>query len=422
MSPPLTVQPDATRREQASGLRSFAHALGDQGAVSAGNFLAIALGAHFLPLDEQAKLVYAFGIYYGLVILNTAAFFGSALQVRGDPVAWPDYERMLLRGQALSAFALAILVPGSLWVAGDLIGWRISPNEALLFGVFLLLQQFADFYRRSGYVFGRTGASVLSSQAVFWIRILGILIIRPDAFTGFLWIFVLSALAGSMGLLLGTRQSRASQPEGHTQLYAHVHLSKWNLVNAPLLWVGLHLPLFMIGALANKEAAAIVGSIRGLTTFMNVFLELLETYIPLWMVRRAAAEGRLSRRPALRLLEIGLVVWVFGLFGLWVAGEQLLFLMLGEAYVSYSIVLLIIWAANGLYFVGKVIALHFRTAHDTFAQVIGSLGGIAALATAVPLITHEGVTGGAWSFFVVQTGLVSALLVYGFARSRDNPV
>lgn len=199
---------------------------------------------------------------------------------------------------------------------------------------------------------------------------------------------------------------------------SHVHLSKWNVVNAPLAWGGLHLPLLMIGAFAGKEAAAIIGSIRGITTFMNVLLELLETYVPTWLASKIKKDGELPRAPSVRLLGVGGAIWIAGFIAFWFAGEWVLRLLLGERYASYNAVLLIIWGANGLYFIGRVISLHFRMSRDTLAQAIGSLGGVLALWAALPIILKNGVEGGAWSFAIVQGGVILTLFLYWAFRSR----
>lgn len=409
------------QEEQSFGKKHFLHALSDQGAVSAGNFLAIALGAHFLPLEEQGKLIYAFSVYYGLVIFNVAAFFNSALLVRGERAGWACYQRLLLKWQLGFALSAAFLLALILALAGTALDWRLSWTESISLGAFYVIQQLADFYRRSGYIFAHIAGSALSSQMIFWIRLLAILLAQPATLVGFLWVFVLSAAFGMFALLIQAwRARRVACDKRHNQLLSqsHVFLSKWNVVNAPLAWSGLHLPILLIGAVSGKEAAAIVGSIRGITSFLNVLLELLETYIPTWLASKITPDGHLSRSPSIRLLAMGLAIWLAGFVLLLLAGEQIVLFLLGECYLSYAYILYIIWVANGLYFAGRVIGLHFRMTRDTRAQAIGSMGGILALLVALPLIQRDGIGGGAWSFAIIQAGVILTLVLYWVAKSR----
>ena len=402
------------------GRKPFFYALSDQGAVSAGNFLTIALGAHFLPLEEQGKLVYAFGIYYGLVIFNVAAFFSSALLVRGEREGWACYQNLLLKWQFGFSLVSAVLVTAILAATGRYLDWHVSWVELLLLGIFYVAQQLADFYRRSGYIFEYIAKSAISSQIVFGFRVLMIFLIHPTTLVGFLWVLILSASFGACAIMVREWRTRgpASSHRDQEQTNSHFRLSKWNVLNAPLTWGGLHLPILLIGAISGKEAAAIVGSIRGITTFLNVLLELLETYIPTWLASKITREGYLSRNPSIRLLIVGLAIWLLGFVLLFATGERVVSYLLGERYLTYFPILLVIWLANGLYFIGRVIGLHFRMSRDTLAQAVGSAGGIVALLFSLPLVHQDGIWGGAWSFAIVQAGIILTLILYWAAKSR----
>lgn len=401
--------------------KHFFHALSDQGAISAGNFLTIALGAHFLTLEEQGKLVYTFGIYYGLVIFNVAAFFSSALLVRGERDRWACYQRLLLKWQAGFSLVSAVLVTAILAATGQYLDWQVSWIESLSLGIFYVVQQLADFYRRSGYIFDHIAESAISSQIVFWFRVLTIVLIHPTTLVGFLGVLIFTASLGAVAIMIRAWRIRGlTCDHQNNQLLteSHVFLSKWNVFNAPLTWGGLHLPILIVGAVSGKEAAAIVGSIRGIATFLNVLLELLETYIPVWLASKITREGDLSRNPTIRLLIIGLVIWLLGFAFLLAAGERIVLFLLGERYLAYFPILFVIWLANGFYFIGRVIGLHFRMTRDTLAQAIGSAGGMLALLFSLPLIQQNGVWGGAWSFAIVQAGVILTLVLYWAAKSR----
>ena len=50
----------------------------DQVIVSGGNFLTVALCAHYLPLNEQGKLTYVIACYMALLLFNVSAIFQGA--------------------------------------------------------------------------------------------------------------------------------------------------------------------------------------------------------------------------------------------------------------------------------------------------------------------------------------------------------
>ncbi len=404
------------------GLAHLTYALADQGAVSAGNFLVIALGAHFLPLPEQGKLIYAFGIYYGLVLLNIAALFTVPLLIRGESGDWACYRQMLFDFQAGFAVLSAALLGCAILLFGGLLDWTLSAPQAGLIAGFYFLQQLADFFRRSAYLFDEIALASISSQFTFWARILALILFHPNTLTGFLLILTLTAAIGASAAIVqrfvqpGPKCAAEKQVE---RIKRHFALSRWSLLNAPLTWGGLHLPILLAGALAGKEAAAILGSVRGLTAFVNILLEMLETFVPAWLSTHPTREGRLPLSPSLRLLAVGCIIWTIGLIAFLALDKVLIAVTLGKHYLPFHSMLIVIWLANGLYFVGRVIGLHFRMAMDTRAQTIGSAGGIVALILALPLIRQYAEWGGAWALVIIQLGTMLALGLYSRAKMKS---
>jgi hypothetical protein len=314
----------------------------------------------------------------------------------------------------------AVLVTATLAALGGPLDWAMSWTESLLLCAFYLLQQLSDFYRRCGYVFDQITESTVSSQIIFWLRLTALVLIHPSTLTGFLIVLILSASIGAVAALL--RELRSSmlvcdKQKNRMLIKTHAALSKWGIINAPLTWGGLHLPILLVGVISGKEAAAIVGSVRGITTFLNILLELLETFIPTWLASKMTREDSLPLNASIRLLVIGGAIWLLGLALLFAAGGQIVLRLLGENYLPYKSMLLVIWLANGLYFTGRVIGLHYRMSRDTLAQTIGSAGGLVALLVALPAIQRSGEWGGAWSLVIVQLGVMFALALYWMTKS-----
>lgn len=406
--------------------RRLALSLVDQGAVSAGNFLLVALGAQFLPVQEQGKLVYGYTAYIGLVLLNIALYIAVAPVVRTGLSEPGCYRPTLLRSQTIGALVSGGLVVAVFHGFESMLAWRASPTELASLFAFLFLQQLADFHRRAGYVFDRIGASMTGSLAGLVMRILAIVVVRPGDVAAYFFILAVTALPGAAWALLADRHRRddgCTAAVRHALWRSHLGLSKWNVLNAPLMWCGLHLPILLAGALHSKEAAAVLGSIRAITTFVNVALELLETLVPAWLAAKFPLGGMAAIRAAeLRMLAIGGGVWLSGLLAILVGGEAILSLVLGAEYARHAPALLVVWLGNGVYFIGRVIGLHYRMARNTFMEMLGSVGGVLALLLCLPIIAAHGALGGAWSLLFVQVGVVAAFLGYhGVVSLRQAP-
>ncbi len=417
-------EPEATPGRQDDGRRTrrdFFCSLIDQCAVSGGNFLTIALGAAFLPIDEQGRLVYVYTAYIALVLFNTSAYFSVANIVRHEVASPHGYRQALLAAQMAGALPVALaLLLGFLAFQGFL-KWQIGLSEALLLLAFLIVQQIADFYRRSGYVFDRIGNSALQSLWVYGARLAALLALRPETVSGFLLAMLLPGMPLAMAGLAETvrrRRARAASAENRDLLRSHLRLGRWNIAGAPLRWGGLHLPIMLAGALHSIEAAAVLGTLRAITTFVNVLLELLETFIPAWLAARGRrGEGALISGSRLLFLA-GAAIWLAGAAALFLLGETAILHLLGADYAGYAPMLHIIWAGNGMYFAGRVVGLHYRMQKNTRLEATGLAVGIVALLASLPLISAYGAWGAAWCLFIVQVATLAALLVYRLFPGR----
>jgi hypothetical protein len=402
-------------------INQLAISVSDQAAVSAGNFLTIALGANLLPLEEQGKLIYIYAIYIAMVLFNVSAFFSSANTVRNEIDSTGCYQRLLLKAQLISAALTSILLAGSLFVFHAAIKWQLTGNELIALLIFLLLQQIADFYRRSGYIFNHIKMSTLSSFWLYGIRISGLLYFRPNNLLEFLSVMIIPIVPIALFALEDYRRNRNITCDSAIKrnlIQMHLGLSKWSICNAPFKWAGLHSPILLVGVLHSIEAAAILGTIRALTTFANVLLELLETFIPAWLVSKAVHGNHVLRKSSLYLLGIGAVVWGLGFCVILIFGKAVIYYVLDSAYIAYSNILYILWMGSGIYFLSRTISLHYRTKKNTWLELMGSIIGAFTLLATLPLITLYGAWGGAWCLVIVQSAMLTSMLIYRTVRIR----
>lgn len=393
--------------------KHFLLSLVDQCAVSGANFLTIALGAAFLPIGEQGKLVYTYTAYIALVLFNVSAFFSTANIVRNEVDSDGRYRHLLLSAQMVSAPLSSLLLLLGLVVFQAALQWQVTLQETALLLAFLIFQQFADFYRRAGYVFERIGRSAVQSMWLYGIRIAAILYFRPESLSGFLLAMSLPALPLALRGLGELIRDRDDYKDANRDIARfHLGLSKWNVYGAPLRWAGLHLPILLVGALHSLEAAAILGTLRAITTFANVLLELLETFVPAWLSAKLQKGEKALRSGSLALLGIGVLLWLGGAAAIALFGEALVLNMLGTEYAEYTLILHIIWLGNGIYFAGRAVGLHYRMKQNSRLEFLGLGIGFGVLLPSIPLIPLYGAWGGAWCLNIVQIATLASLLVY----------
>lgn len=389
--------------------------LTDQFLVSGGNFLTIAIGAYILPFSEQGKLAYVLSVYMATVLFNVAAFFAVAPVVKHEVAAPNCYRDALFRWQAILAVITALAITSILHFWGEHIGWEVSISENVLLMLFLCLQQLADFKRRAAYVFDGIAEACQASFWTYGLRIGLLIILHPLTILEVLTILAAGATISAIAAVLKSRKGIRFLKGGEQKamINLHLRLSKWSILNAPLGWTCFFFPVFIVGAIVSEKAAAILASIRSVGSAANVVLELLETYIPVWLASTKTMYGSNGLKDAsYNLFRGGFILWMTGLVVIWFGGDILIRWSLGQPYVQFNNILLISWLANGIHFAGRVIGLHYRTAKDMRVELLGSIGGIIGLVMAIPVIRKYELEGAAWAYVIISAGIFMVQLLY----------
>jgi len=385
--------------------------------VSASNFLTIAFGAWLLPLPEQAKLIYVYTSYIALVLVNAATLFAAAPILRDEVPDPHAYRRHLLLTQIVIALAAVIVVDVVFSAYGSVIEWQPTVAELLGLSSFLLIQQFADFNRRAEYVFGLVAIGAGMSVIALVLRVGGLLVVQPDNAQAFMVVLALSSLPGAVAAFWRGAWSTPLWWDRRL-LKQHISIARWSMASAPLRWSGLHLPIFLVGALSGAAPAAILASIRSLSTFANVFLELFETYIPSWMARRRVEAGlQAVKAAAIKLYVLGVAGWTTVFIVLLFFGDRLIGVALGPEYSQYSFILVILWIGNGVTFLVRVANIRHRVEGRSFLEFVGVIAGVMALVLTIPLVNMFGPLGGAWSIVLIQLSSVAAIMWFATKRS-----
>ncbi len=385
------------------GIRKLA-SLVDQILVSGGNFLTIAICAHALSLTEQGKFTYIFASYMALLLINIAGIFQGAA-VRAPAQEQNGYKTTLARLQLLQAFFLSLFVSLVWLIAGKYIGWEASGSEAWLLFIFLLVQQLADFDRRTAYIFSGSKRAVYSSAMVYPIRIIALLFISPNSVSQVLLILIFSALIpGAIIFFTAFRPRYGALQSWGVATKDHISYSRLFIAGAPLGWLWSYIPIFMLGSLYGKEQAALLASIRGISNVANVLMEQLETKIVADWARIRHGDGALVMgNAAYRFIKIGISFWLLGMVVVAFFGREIVALVLGDLYAPHWHLLAIGWFGYGVYFLVRVSGIKHRALGSNQVEFIGNVFGVVtALLAGFILIPAFHATGAAWLYVLIS--------------------
>lgn len=386
----------------------------DQLLTSAGSFLLIIIGANYLGLHDQGKLAYIFSAYMFTVLVNVAVFFYSAPLVNCTSCRSKEYSSVLQWAQLFFALLSSTSIILFFILAGDVLSWNIAKLDALLFMLFLIFQQLADFKRREGYVFTTVYESVKFSSSIHITRILLLLLFQPSDIREILIILGFASLWGLSKFLLDLRsfpfRLKYLKLE---EISKHIALSRYSIANAPLSWALFFFPVVLLGALHSPAVSGILLSIRSFTGVANILLEQLETIIPAQLSKIFHKDGVLElKKRSWRLFNFGLVIWIIVSVVIFYFGDWAILIFLGDEYVQNSNILFILWVGSGIHFASRILGIRWRVTHNPKVELVSSLGGVIVLLGCIPLIASKGLMGGALAFVYIPLGMIATQVLY----------
>lgn len=377
----------------------------DQGLVSGGNFLVIALGAQYLSKVEQGKLGIVFSIYIAAIVLNNGILFQWAGVQAPKETEKRKYKISLAYFQALIGGIFSLLIVIAFYFWGEAIGWKTSGNEAILFGIFLVIQQAADFLRRAAYIFTDPMQAVYNSALIYPIRVLLIIVIRPSNVSTFLLILILSSVLPIIfaGLIKWDKKFIGSLTlqEIKSFIVSHWSGTKALVLGGPLGWLEAFLPVFFLGNITGIEAVAVLTSVRSIANLTNVFMEILDTSV-------AAKVGILYTQSIekfnsylRKLLFWGGAAWFISFLVIVFLGPKILLFILGANYAQYNGLLLLLWVSQGLNFLFRVDGIRIRT-HGKTTALLGAVFAATCVVAAAgyPIIQYCGIYGAVYLFII----------------------
>jgi O-antigen/teichoic acid export membrane protein len=359
----------------------------DQALVSGGNFITVILGARLLGLEGQGKFGYILSAYLSVSIFSQASIYqvASVDAPYSDHDHYYDFISLLQTFLSLGVSAITMV---ALFFISKHSGWNISAFEVVSIFIFLTLQQWADFMRRGSYIFRDVNAAVWSSLLVYPIRVLLILWARPHNILIFVWIMIATTFIPSGNHLYKLWKQNIDFKSFFLFLKKHYGRVKWLIMSSPFVWVWGNVPVFLLGIYSGFTQVAIFSTLRSITNMANVLMELLETSVSATAGRQYAQNGGNGLRELIsKVMLVGVAAWFFVLVLLFISRYAIVQLLVGDAYVPYSNLLVLLWLGTLATFSYRTSSVKIRTAGQTAIIFVSLfLGAVSSLIFSIVLI------------------------------------
>jgi len=122
-------------------------------------------------------------------------------------------------------------------------------------------------------------------------------------------------------------------------------------------------------------AAALV-SVRGISSAINVLLEMFETYFPAWLARQRANFGEQGLiEGSVKIALVGGVVWAASFAVIFLFGNQIVSGILGERYADLGDLIQFLWIVNGVNFLARIVWVFRKLNGCRLCEVFGTFSG-----------------------------------------------
>lgn len=372
----------------------------------------ISLCAHCLPLDEQGKLIYIFSTYIGVVLINVSGIFqGAAVRA---PTQNNSYFSALAKLQIVSAILLSPLITLIWFYVAPYFGWKMTLCDIALVAVYLIIQQLCDFSRRASYIFSDTRKALFFSLWTYPGRIAAIIIIRPNELYQVLLILIVSAGIAAVNTVKEAYRANSEPFFWRKDISRHLNYSKFFIGGSLLSWFWSYAPLFILGMMQGKAAAALLASIRGISSIANIFMEQLEIKAAAdWSIIYNQKGFKKLKSTIFRLNIMALTFWASVMAVIFFYGSDIVKIILGRQYSHYSYVLSIAWLSYGAFYIVRVNGIQHRVFGDNKIEFIsGVIGLLAALISSYFLVAHFKLSGAAWSYVIIAASMLFAQVLF----------
>lgn len=367
----------------------------DQVLVSGGNFLTVLLGAIYLSLSDQGNFVILLSFYFFCLVFSIALVYAPSQSAYPNASQKSTYSYTLFLYHCFITVVLMLIVVLIVFIMNASSQLTITNETIVLFAVFLLLQQLADFSRRTSYVFFSPIAALFCSGTLYIPRILAFLLIQPSSLNEIILLLVYTSIPSAIVLALYIIKTRLKESIFFDLevLTFHIKFSRNIFLSAPVGWSVAYVPVLTVGYISGPVIVGILGTLRSIVGVANVLVEMIEVAaIPyLNSIKNKKYEGYIEdflKRIAsifsiIALMAIGIV------YNFYEQGAQLI----NKDYINYKDVFLMLCFAYLLYFYSRIYILYYRMIYNTKPEVFYSLIVLISTILTLPLISLYGING-----------------------------
>lgn len=382
--------------------RKTLFAIADQLVVSGSNFLTLVLVARKLGPDGAARYVYAFSLIVLLGMLASAMIYQNMAADRAkgelDNVEGGKYKHL---NAVLSMVSVPICMTVYMLISAER---GLFPFwESIWAALFICATQAVDYHRRASYFSGVDAPEwrpLLVSFILYIPRLLGLMVSDPG---GVLEVFQWQFLLTMPGLVYFSRDLSCVQMRVGGDFYLErIQRGRWLLTTVPINWIWGQGPVFILALAHGNHVAGIFATVRGVTNFANVAMEMIPTHVTAVMSsKKACAESDAGYYSSVRrLLGFGIALWLAGLLVVFLLGERMLLFILGPEYGAERQTLGVLWSASLFVFFSRLQSMHVNLTGINKVIPVSFVSGIVVLCLSFWLM-HS----------MAQMGMAIALLI-----------
>lgn len=366
----------------------------DQFVVSGGNFITIIILARYFDQNTVGIYGYLFAFSVLTYVVNSALIYHPLTVLeKNTEDKWKLYKSVFL-------FHLAVAIVLSFIVQIGLAFLIDAGYQEYSFAIFLyfVMQQVADFSRKTAYIFFSSRRAFFVSMSVFPTRVL-LLFFLDWNLDSFYFSLIISVIIPSVyqAILMLSVRAKASVIEV-CQVLAE---SRWLVASVPLAWGWGYIPIFVLGQIYSLHEVGVLAALRSVTNIGNVFLEVLETKGAILYAQFHHSSHLTIEAIHKKIRMFLFIVWGVLFIGFSIFGDVLLVALYSGEYSKYHFTLILLWLMQGFVFSFRAQNVFIRTQKESRRIMNGYFVGFCAvLLSCYPLVNLWSVNGAATTLLV----------------------
>jgi O-antigen/teichoic acid export membrane protein len=375
----------------------------DQAMVSGGNFLTIFLGAIYLPITDQGNLIVLLSFYFFCLVMSVSLVYAPVQSIYPKLDDSQNYIYTSFLYHSILSVALAGIALLALNIMNLSALMSISGDSTVYFIAFILLQQLADYGRRTSYVFFNSFVALCFSFFVYIPRILAFIIVQPADLDDVLIILVCTSAisAVSIAIYIFYLKKLKKLLFDSSALKQHAEFSRNIVYSAPMGWSVGYLPTLMLGFFSGPVLVGILGTLRSVVGLANFFIEMIEVSV----IAELSSKAHNGQKKHVQefFMKLVLLFSFSSLVILWIIFKnyELAARLVNEDFLNFGTIFIMLCTAYIFYFYGRMYVLYFRVFQNTKPELYYSMWSFLVVVLSIPVIYMFDITGSAMVYIIV---------------------